>query len=202
MVEKYICYWYPISEIPDMVCITICVEKVWIFLSLVDLFLSRFEETMKSNIIHFEDIFPLVYDRLMRVVYYIFQSMAKGKELWFCGRILLPTQLYGNILKVVMFLNINIYETSYPVVELSPICLSKLFQLLSNEGNIHEDIFFKWCFCLKGWFLKLDLLFCLCCSILIYDVLYYMVSLVNTYAIFTLYYKDIEDIGLTPSYKV
>ena len=96
---------------------------------------------MKSNIIHFEDIFPLVYDRLMRVVYYIFQSMAKGKELWFCGRILLPTQLYGNILKVVMFLNSNIYETSYPVVELSPICLSKLFQLLSNEGNIHEDIF-------------------------------------------------------------
>ena len=63
-------------------------------------------------------------------------------------------------------------------------------------------IFFKRCVCLKGLFLKLDLLFCLCCLLLIYDVLYYMVSMVNTYAIFTLYYKDIEDIGLTPSYKV
>ena len=56
-------------------------------MSLVDLFLDRFEETMKRNLIHFEDIFPLINDSFMRMVHEILNYTVKGKEICFYGSI-------------------------------------------------------------------------------------------------------------------
>ena len=50
--------------------------------------------------------------------------------------------------------------------------------------------FLRW----KVLFIKLDVLFCICYPILLNNVLYDMVSIINADAIFSLYNGDIEDI--------
>ena len=48
--------WEPISDIPGMIHIKICVDKVRVFTSLVDLSLALFEETLMMTLIHFQDV--------------------------------------------------------------------------------------------------------------------------------------------------
>ena len=50
--------WATIIDIPGMDPINIQVDKFWILLSLVDLFLDTFKEKPKNNLIHFEYISP------------------------------------------------------------------------------------------------------------------------------------------------
>ena len=71
-----------------------------------------------------------------------------------------------------------------------PYVLFKLFQFFSKEWCSHEKTFFKWCICWKRWFLKLDVLFCLCLQILLNNVLYDVVCMINKDAILNLYNID------------
>ena len=85
-------------------------------------------------------------------------------------------------------------NTYYSVVEWSPMCLFTLFQLFSNEWLSYEYIYFKWCVCWKRRFMKIYVLFCLCYPILLNNVLYDMIFIINAYAIFDMYYWDIGEI--------
>ena len=54
----------------------------------------------------------------------------------------------------------------------------------------------KWFICWKRWFLKLDIIFCLCSPLLLNNVIDDMVCIINTDAIFTMDTGDTEDLEL------
>ena len=78
--------------------------------------------------------FPWINYRSMRMVYAILHTISKGKELWFCGRIHVSTQLHGHISKVVSCLKSNLHEISYPVVEWYSMCFSSCFNYYPTSG--------------------------------------------------------------------
>ena len=67
----------PVREIPCMVCVKLLEEEVLVVLSLVDISLAWFEQTLKRTLNIYEEIANWIDDRSMKMIHDIFHAIPK-----------------------------------------------------------------------------------------------------------------------------
>ena len=175
-----------------MICITICMNKLGVFLIFVDFCIPYFEETLMWDFMGFLNFLSWVHDGFMWIFHEILHAMFESKESRFYWEIFVATEAHGETLKIIASLDSDVPESTIPVVEWYSMWFIYLFWLLSNERCIHKEYIFKWCIHWKGWFLGFYFIFCLCSPIFLNIFFHNVICLVNNDSIFTLNNVNVE----------
>ena len=141
-----------------MICITIGVEEIGVFLIFFYFFIPCFEIKLVWDFMSFVNFLSWSHYGFIFMVYEIFHSMFERKEIGFYCWIHVSTEAHSDILNIIVILDSAVHEYTNPVIEWS----SKwfiIFQLFSNYRCIHEECIFKWFIYWKGWLLEFYLLF-------------------------------------------
>ena len=110
---KYGCNWASVSYISGMVCITICVKEVRIFLIFVYLWIPCFEVTLVGAFVSFLNLLSWVHYGFTWMVHDIFHAMFDRNKIRFCC---VATETHGKILKVISSFNSDVHEYTNPVI--------------------------------------------------------------------------------------
>ena len=112
-------YRKTVRSISGMICITMRVEEVLVFLISVDLGITCFEDALMWALIFFEICIYWIHDRFMWGVHEIFHIMYESKEVSICWSINVTTDIHGKLLNITAILNSKVHDNTRPVIEVT-----------------------------------------------------------------------------------
>ena len=144
------CYWESSRYISGMICITIRMGEVGLFLIFVDFCIPCFEETLMWYFICFEIFISWLNDRFIGMLHDIFHAMYDRKEFMFYWGIHVSTDIHCKILKIIESLINDMNEATIPVIEVSSMWFLICFDCSTIIGVYLKSIFSKDVSTVKG----------------------------------------------------
>ena len=102
-----------------MICITIYVQEVRVFLVFADFCISYFEVTLVGAYVSFVHFLSLVHDGLIWMVHELFHSIFYSNKIRLFWFIRISTAAHCEILKIIAGLDSGVHESTNPVIWLS-----------------------------------------------------------------------------------
>ena len=99
-----------------MICITICVKEVIVFLIFAAFCISFFEVTLLGDFFSSTNFLSLVYYSFMWMLHEIFHAMFEINKGRFCWCIRIAAEAHCEILKIIASFYSDVHESTNPVI--------------------------------------------------------------------------------------
>ena len=182
---NYWCDWVSIRYISSMICITIFMEEVRVFLIFIYVCIPCFEEKLMWAFLSLVNFLSWLHDGFMCIVNDILHSMFDSKQSRLYWGIHVATETHDETLKIIASMDSDVNDSTNSMIEISSMLFINFFELFSNDICSHEYCLLKWYVHWKGWVLVVYLIFCLCSPIFPNNIFHDVICLVNTNSMFT-----------------
>ena len=140
---KYLCDWTYFRDISGMICITICVKGVRVFLIFSDFCIYCFEVTLVGGFVSFVNFLSWLYNGFMCMVHEVFHDIFERNKIRFCVCIHKATKAHCEILNIITILDSDVHESTNTVIYWYSMLFLIFFRSSPMRGVAMKSVFSK-----------------------------------------------------------